>query len=139
MQNDGSATSSILSSLSAITLLLQLIMNVANNNNNRKNENNNNDNNNNNNNVNEQVEVLLNEFENTVTAMGTGVAMMGRRRRKFSDSNPILELHLQSVLDIIPSKSRRANTEFLWEIYKDDYFFFVCFVGLFQLTEGINK
>ena len=53
-------------------------MNIANNNNQRKNENNNNNNQNNNNNINEGVEVLLNEFQNMVTAMGTGVPMMGR-------------------------------------------------------------
>ena len=46
----------------------QLIMNVADSNNQRKNENNNNNNQNNNNNVNERVEVLLNEYENIVTA-----------------------------------------------------------------------
>ena len=45
-------------------------MNVANSNNQRKNENNNNNNQNNNNNVNERVEVLLNEYENEVTATG---------------------------------------------------------------------
>ena len=84
-------------------------MNVANNNNNRKNENNNNDNNNNNNNVNEQVEVLLNEFQNMVTAMGTGMAVGGGRRRKFSNSNTILDLHLSSVLEIIPSKLKNPE------------------------------
>ena len=76
-KSGGSAVSSILASLSSIVLLLQLIMNVANSNN-RKNENNNNNNQNNNNNINEGVTVLLNEFENMVTATGTGVAMMGR-------------------------------------------------------------
>ena len=64
------AASSILSSLSSVVLILQLIMNVANSNNQRKNENNNNNNQNNNNNVNERVEVLLNEYENEVTATG---------------------------------------------------------------------
>ena len=57
-------------------------MNVANNNNQRKNENNNNNNQNNNNNINEGVVVLLNEFENMVTASGTGVPMMGRKLRR---------------------------------------------------------
>ena len=90
-------------------LLLQFIMNVANNNNNRKNENNNNDNNNNNNNVNEQVEVLLNEFQNMVTAMGTGMPAGGRRIRKFSNSNSILDLHLLSGLEIIPSKLKNPE------------------------------
>ena len=38
-----------------------------------------NQNNNNNNNVNEGIDVLLNEFENNVNIMGTGVPMMGRK------------------------------------------------------------
>merc|ERR1712062_846558 len=78
-KNDGSAASSILSSLSAIVLILQLIMNVAVNNNNRKNENNQNNNQNNNNNINEGIDVLLNEFQNNVNIMGTGIPMMGRK------------------------------------------------------------
>ena len=69
-KGEGGAASSILSSLSSMVLILQLIMNVANSNNQRKNENNNNNNQNNNNNVNERVNVLLNEYENTVMAMG---------------------------------------------------------------------
>ena len=94
--------SSILASLSSIVLMLQLIMNVANSNNNRKNENNNNNNQNNNNNINEKVTVLLNEFENMVTAMGTGVAMMGR---DLDDGTGIeislLEMHWDSILSIL--------------------------------------
>ena len=97
--------SSILASLSSIVLMLQLIMNVANSNNNRKNENNNNNNQNNNNNINEGVTVLLNEFENMVTAMGTGVAMMGRGLDDVTDGQPsVLEMHLDSIISfMIPS------------------------------------
>ena len=57
-------------------------MNVANSNNQRKNENNNNNNQNNNNNVNERVEVLLNEYENMVTATG-----MSPGRSLFTDDD----------------------------------------------------
>ena len=63
-------------------LILQLMMNVANSNNQRKNENNNNNNQNNNNNVNERVNVLLNEYENMVTAMG-----MSPGRSLFTDDD----------------------------------------------------
>ena len=65
-----------------LVLILQLIMNVANSNNQRKNENNNNNNQNNNNNVNERVEVLLNEYENMVTATG-----MSPGRSLFTDDD----------------------------------------------------
>ena len=87
-------------------------MNIANNNNLRKNENNNNNNQNNNNNINEGVEVLLNEFENMVTAMGTGVAMMGRDMEledeildnyydlSYSDQNSLAIIHLQHLLQL---------------------------------------
>ena len=94
--------SSILASLSSIVLMLQLIMNVANSNNNRKNENNNNNNQNNNNNINEKVTVLLNEFENMVTAMGTGVAMMGRDLDEVTGvQTSLFELHWDSILSIL--------------------------------------
>ena len=78
-------------------------MNVANNNNQRKNENNNNNNQNNNNNINEGVVVLLNEFENMVTASGTGVPMMGRKlRRHRVDMTPgHLNLHLHSLISLV--------------------------------------
>lgn len=82
--------------------MLQLIMNVANSNNNRKNENNNNNNQNNNNNINEKVTVLLNEFENMVTAMGTGVAMMGRDLDEVTGvQTSLFELHWDSILSIL--------------------------------------
>ena len=100
-KSGGSAVSSILASLSSIVLLLQLIMNVANSNNNRKNENNNNNNQNNNNNINEGVTVLLNEFENMVTAMGTGVAMMGRELDVTEEQNNIFEMYLDSILSVL--------------------------------------
>ena len=94
--------SSILASLSSIVLMLQLIMNVANSNNNRKNENNNNNNQNNNNNINEKVTVLLNEFENMVTAMGTGVAMMGRDLDEVTGlETSLFEMHWDSILSIL--------------------------------------
>ena len=94
--------SSILASLSSIVLMLQLIMNVANSNNNRKNENNNNNNQNNNNNINEKVTVLLYEFENMVTAMGTGVAMMGRDLDEVTGvQTSLFELHWDSILSIL--------------------------------------
>ena len=80
-------------------------MNVANNNNQRKNENNNNNNQNNNNNINEGVVVLLNEFENMVTASGTGVPMMGRklrRHRVIADINSgHLPLHLNLLISLV--------------------------------------
>ena len=81
-------------------------MNVANNNNQRKNENNNNNNQNNNNNINEGVVVLLNEFENMVTASGTGVPMMGRKLRRHGvDTTPgHLPLHLHSLISIANSR-----------------------------------
>ena len=79
-----------------------MIMNVANNNNLRKNENNNNNNQNNNNNINEGVEVLLNEFENSVTAMGTGMAVMGRSDDDTEDTD-ILHLHLDSISNALQS------------------------------------
>ena len=84
-------------------------MNVANNNNQRKNENNNNNNQNNNNNINEGVVVLLNEFENMVTASGTGVPMMGRklrRHRLVADiSSGHLPLHLHSLISLVNLES----------------------------------
>merc|ERR1711892_38983 len=81
-KDEGGAAASIMSSLSSLVLILQLIMNVANSNNQRKNENNNNNNQNNNNNVNERVNVLLNEYENEVTAMG-----MSPGRSLFTDDD----------------------------------------------------
>lgn len=105
-KSGGSAVSSILASLSSIVLLLQLIMNVSNSNNNRKNENNNNNNQNNNNNINEGVTVLLNEFENMVTATGTGVAMMGRELDVTEDQKSMIEMYLDSVFSILsPQRS----------------------------------
>merc|ERR1711892_713187 len=74
-KDEGGAAASILSSLSSLVLILQLIMNVANSNNQRKNQNNNN-------NVNERVEVLLNEYENMVTATG-----MSPGRSLFTDDD----------------------------------------------------
>ena len=75
-------------------------MNVANNNNNRKNENNNNNNQNNNNNINEGIEVVLNEFQNMVTAMGTGMTMMGRDLDLHTHNN-IVSLHFQSLTNAV--------------------------------------
>ena len=84
-------------------------MNVANSNNNRKNENNNNNNQNNNNNINEGVTVLLNEFENMVTAMGTGVAMMGRELDVTEEQNNIFEIYLDSILSVLtPQRSTQG-------------------------------
>ena len=95
-------------------------MNVANNNNQRKNENNDNNNQNNNNNINEGVVVLLNEFENMVTASGTGVPLLGRKLRRHgvvvADMTPgHLPLHLHSLISIAnlelphPSSSTADN------------------------------
>ena len=80
-----------------------MIINVAVNNNNRKNENNQNNNNNNNNNINEGIDVLLNEFQNNVNIMGTGVPMMGRKLLNAEDEDAddderhIYQLHFNQL------------------------------------------
>ena len=88
-------------------------MNVANSNNNRKNENNNNNNQNNNNNINEGVTVLLNEFENMVTAMGTGVAMMGRDLDVMEEEMGVLVLHLDSIINTFNDNHVSKSIEIL--------------------------
>lgn len=93
--------SSLLSSLSAIVLLLQMIMNVSNNNNLRKNENNNNNNQNNNNNINEGIDVLLNEFQNMVTAMGTGVPAGGGRSFKSAKTTFLPNVLIDSLIQYL--------------------------------------
>ena len=109
-KNDESAVSSILGSLSSIVLLLQLIMNVANSNNNRKNENNNNNNQNYNNNINEGVTVLLNEFQNMVTAMGTGMAVMGRELEGTRGPS-LFRTHLDSMVRFLCEQCGGSENE----------------------------
>merc|ERR1711892_585553 len=101
-KDEGGAAASIMSSLSSLVLILQLIMNVANSNNQRKNENNNN-------NVNERVNVLLNEYENEVTAMG-----MSPGRSLFTDDDfEDLEEYWKTWRADVNDETSNANKELL--------------------------
>ena len=113
LQDEGGAAASILSSLSSLVLILQLIMNISNSNNQRKNENNNNNNQNNNNNVNERVNVLLNEYENMVTAMG-----MSPGRSLFTNDD--FEVKIDSVIfkTFIPHLFQ--DLEEYWTTWRED-------------------
>ena len=78
-----------------------------------------NQNNNNNNNVNEGIDVLLNEFENNVNIMGTGVPMMGRKLTHDSETrNTVPQFQLpDSLFDLYFDELKIEILKYIRNIY----------------------